>query len=174
MSTEGNPSPPDLENPSVVTPPQPDEVPRQLSPLEVEWQELQQKVASGSSWFLFMAAFTVINTVLVLAHSPIGMALGFILTDYIVGIAQHEGATGIGIAITLVPILIFVGLGFVAGKGARWAFVVGIILLILDTLVGFIDLGNNIISIGIHLWAIWQMMGAIGAISRLKKISRGA
>lgn len=147
--------------------------PRAPTPLEIEWQELQQKVATGASWFLFMAAFTVLNTVLVIAHSPIGMALGFILTDYIVAIANENGSVGIGIAIVLVPILIFAGLGRFAGKGARWAFVVGIVLLILDTLIGFLDLGSNLISIGIHLWAIWQMAGGVIAVTRLKKISRG-
>ncbi|MGV3614630.1 MAG: hypothetical protein ACO1SV_04760 [Fimbriimonas sp.] len=167
MSTEGPPPP--ILDPAVEPNP---EAPRAPTAAEIAWAELQQTVASGASWFTWIALLSIVNAVLVFVGSPIGLAIGFIFTDGAVAYSKEGGGAG-WIVIALVIVALFFGLGLIARRGARWAFVVGILLLILDALLGFMDLAGQILSIAIHLWAIWNMTSAIFAIGKLKKMSRG-
>ena len=98
---------------------------------------LDGRIKNGASWFYWIAAFSIINSILVYTN----LAWQF----------------GLGLAVTVerdnVAIAAFVAaFGYFAGKRHGWAFIVGMLLLGLDTvLTGLLSMWLNLV---LHIWAM--------------------
>lgn len=74
--------------------------------------------------------------------------------------------------IGLVPDLficsVFVLCGVLAAKGFRWAFIVGMLLYGLDTILTLVS--PDFIGFGFHLFFLWFLFTGLQAFDKLKKI----
>src|SRR5689334_14074374 len=115
---------------------------------------LEARIRNGAGWFYWMAAFSVINSVLVYTKAAFSFGLGLAVTVYRDDIARQVGGPTMTkhIAINVAIAAFIATFSYFAGKRHGWAFIVGMILLGLDTvLAGLLDMWLNL---AFHIWAM--------------------
>jgi hypothetical protein len=139
---------------------------------------LANQLKRGANWFYWIAGLSLVNSV----TSILGVGLNFLIG---LGITQLIDGTAIGLGNEIAPDLatilkvvafvlnlgvaaVFVVFGVLAGKGRKWAFVVGMVLYALDGLIFL--LAREWLSIGFHLFALWGLYGGVRAISKLNEV----
>lgn len=130
--------------------------------------ELERRVKSGASWFYWIAGFSIVNSIMAAANQPGGWALGLGVTTFTDAAAPHLGGAGksVAFAFGLVAAGLMVLFGFFAGKGHAWAFIVGMVLLGLDTvLTGVFRMW---ISLAIHVFALFCIFAGFKASRALR------
>ena len=144
-------------------------------PASVSHPELAARVKSGASWFYWIAALTLVNSIAALSGSGWGFYLG-LETTKIIDALMGEAGTG-GKVVALVLDVLAAGLlllfGFFAHKLHAWAFLAGLILLVLDgALIVFIALStgeaSHWISLAFHAFAIFSIFRAWRASRELQ------
>ena len=115
---------------------------------------LEGRIKNGASWFYWIAAFSVINSILVYTSLPWTFGLGLGATVERDNAARQMGGSAmishLGINIAIAGLV--AAFGYFAGKRHGWAFLVGMILLGLDTvLTGLLSMWLNL---ALHLWAM--------------------
>jgi hypothetical protein len=133
---------------------------------------LEQRLKGGASWFYWICGLSLINTVIVLSGSNWHFLAGLGITDIISYVAQKGGSAGtvVGIIGNALALGIFVLLGVFAHKRQTWAFIVGMTIYGLDALIFLF--GPDILSIGFHAFALFQIfkgMQAGNALTELEK-----
>jgi ethanolamine utilization microcompartment shell protein EutS len=129
---------------------------------------------SGASWFFFIAGLSLVNSVLFWAGSNIGFVIGLGFADAANAIGHDlvTGTTGAAIAIVfdIAIAAAFAGIGYLARKGATWAFIVGGVVYALDALL--LAWATDWLSVAFHALALFyifrgfQASRALGASTR--------
>ncbi len=144
----------------------------------IEKAQLQERVQSGARWFYWIAALSVINSIIVVSNGNWSFLAGLGITQIIDALAYDisgtVGNTAIVIAMTLNATVAgaFVVFGLQAGKRQHWAFITGMVIYALD---GLIFLwAESWFSVGFHVFAlycIFQGFRASRKISELEQMS---
>lgn len=147
--------------------------------------ELERLHASGSRWFYWIAALSLINSIAALSNSDFGFVIGLGMTQFIDGIAialtkNMGGDMAVaGKACAFVADLLVSGLfvlfGVFARKGHAWAFVLGMICYGADALLYVLTV--NWIAIGFHglaLYFIYRGMQAHKQLTALRAAAQGS
>ena len=134
---------------------------------------LAKRVKMGVSWFYWIAALSLFNSVSALCNWDFGFYLGLGITQWIDGFANALGPVGgiIALVIGLFAAGILVLLGIFSAKGHAWAFIVGLILLGLDTLivgVSALVVPSIWIGVGLHVWALISIFTAFKASREMR------
>ncbi len=159
---------------------QPAATPAPVSPLELKLR-YQNRLRSGASWFYWIAALSIINSVLMYAQSSINFIFGLAATQVIDLLALSLGeswqldpintARIIGWVMNLLIVGLFVMFGVFAYRRKRWAFYVGMALYGLDALLSlFIWDKPDLLSFAFHLIVLWGLLGGLRAIAQLDKL----
>jgi hypothetical protein len=114
-------------------------------------------LTSGNVFFV-IAAFSAINAVLILSKAPIVFALGLAITR-----VSPDTPIGFVVALNAIAIGTFVALGFFAARGAKAAYIIGLVLYAGDLAVLLLSTSPalHVISIvvhGIFLFSIFKAM----------------
>src|SRR5512141_2538098 len=124
-------------SPQPAQPPVPDERMLAMQKAQAALAELARRMKSGASNFYWIAALSVINSLILEfggnSYFVVGLATTLLVDGFFVEMARQLPDAGIfvkliGIAISVFISLIFVFFGFFANKGKRWAFIVGMVL----------------------------------------------
>lgn len=127
---------------------------------QIEAYILQTEISRGARWFYWIAGLSVANTLLYLFHGDIQFPVGLFGAQVVDVFAQDSGLTEVGLIINAVTISLFVLIGYKANQLKKGAFIVGLILYILDLvlLVLFMVLSKSfidfIVNIIFHLLAL--------------------
>lgn len=118
---------------------------------------LAKHVKGCAGWFFWIAGLTLVNSVMMRTGSETSFLIGLTITQVVdvLGIAAGPVGGWMAGAFALVGIGLFVLLGLKARVGERWAFVTGLVLYGIDTLLSLVD--PNFISIAFHGWALITM-----------------
>lgn len=115
-------------------------------------------ILSDANWLWWIAALSLVNTVLTHTGSETSFAVGLGFT--LIADAVFRDLPAVALAIDLVAIGTITALGWFARRGQLWAFVTGAGLYALDTLI-FIPL-QAWIAVGFHVVAVcFLVRGAI-------------
>jgi hypothetical protein len=97
--------------------------------------------------FFVIAAFSAINAVLILSHAPIVFALGLAITR-----VSPDTPIGFVLMLNAVAIGAFLALGFFAARGAKAAYLIGLLLYAGDLAVLLLSANPaaHVISIVVH------------------------
>lgn len=117
-------------------------------------------VMSGANWFWWIAALTVVNTVMIHSGSDRNFVIGLGFT--LLADAIFKNVILVALIIDVVSLTIFCGLGFLTRKGYLWAFITGIVLYALDTLIYV--LGQDWMSVAFHGLALFYMIRGARAL----------
>ena len=121
----------------------PDDRALAMQRLQAAIAELTRRMKSGANNFYWIAALSVINSLILgfggNSYFVVGLASTLIVDSIFVEVTSSmtDGALVvkiIGLAISIFIAAIFVLFGFFANKGKRWAFIVGMVLYGLDSL----------------------------------------
>jgi hypothetical protein len=136
--------------------------------------KLEKVIKNGASNFYWIAALSLINSFAVLVGGNWNFVIGLGITQLVDGIfmaiakSVGNGSTStiqiIGFIIDIFFSGIFVAFGVFAHKQQKWAFIVGMVLYALDSLVFFLVL--DFFSIGFH---VFMLFGTLTGLSAMKK-----
>lgn len=136
--------------------------------------KLQKQFDNGAKWFYWIAGLSVVNSVILLMEGGVSFVVGLGITQIIAGIgialAEEFGpvARYIAFAFEVVAALVFVLFGYYALKRHRWAFIIGIVLYTLDSLI-FLAV-QDWWSFGFHVLALFGLFGGMNAARKLREI----
>ncbi len=152
----------------------------QYNPSENSVQEdnldLQNQAKKGANWFYWIAGASLINTIIFLFNGSVSFIIGLGITQLVSGIALAVEAETDSVSMPKVGVFlinlaisaVFAAIGYFGGKGMIWAFIVGIVLYVLDGLI-FI-LFEDLLSIGFHIFALIFIVRGFLAANKLRKI----
>ena len=106
----------------------------------IKHQELTQRYRSGVNWFYWIAGLTLITSLIALFGGGIRFLISLGVTQFIDAVAavlakDFGGAVqGIALVLDIVVTGLFVLFGYLAGKKLLWAYVLGMVVFLLDGL----------------------------------------
>lgn len=126
------------------------------------------KIKGGGSWLYWVAAMSAFNLIAAMANWDFQFSLGLGVTSVVSYLAKNGGmaATTVGTVFSGLVIVLLAALGYYACRGQIWAFIVGIIVLTLDTLLLLVGLPDSAISVAIHVWAVISLIGGARAAAQ--------
>ena len=130
-------------------------------------------IRSGASWFYWIAGLSAVNLVLELVGANFGFAVGSAAFDVCVALSRSGGqfnllpALGAGLVIGGWALL-----GYFASRASRAAFIIGVILFTLDTLL-LLRLGaSSFIGVAIHGYILFRLSIGLRDAFALHKLGR--
>ena len=119
-------------------------------PNAMQYAVAERQAQQGGSWFFWVAGLSVVNAMLLLIRAPFGFFFGL-------GVSDYAGRLGLGgyLGVTIVASAIIALCGLFARGGARWAFLVGMVLYALDALV-CLSL-KEYLEIAAHAYALYRI-----------------
>lgn len=149
---------------------------------ESELATLLQQLEGGSSWFYWIAALSVVNSLIMFFGGDLSFIVGLGITQIFDGIAaeiakNHAGnlgflIEGIAFAVTLATAGMFIFFGVFAKKRHIWAFVIGMVFYALDGLLFLLI--QDWFSIGFHVFAFYCIFGGLRAALKLNDLKATA
>lgn len=132
--------------------------------------QLTEQIGSGANWFYWIAGLSAVNTALDLFDVNIRFILGLGITQVVDALARETGSSGgvIPLLVNAVVIGVFVFFGVKANAKATWAFLVGMILYLLDGALLF--LFDDWKGIAFHALALFFLFKGFSALRELKKL----
>lgn len=140
----------------------------------------EQRMKSGAHWFYWVAALSLLTSIISLAGGRWAFFVSLGVTQIIDAIANALAARGSGsvkivaLAFDVLAAGIFALMGYFASKRHAWAFVVGMALYVLDALLLLAlallagDLSfRTLIVIAFHAYVLWQVFNGYKACARL-------
>ncbi|HEV7642982.1 MAG TPA: hypothetical protein VGO50_03490 [Pyrinomonadaceae bacterium] len=126
-------------------------------------EEYSQRMKSGANWFYWVAALSLVNSVIVLTGGKWNFIVGLGVTQLIDGFMQvlsgHEGSFSafslIALMLDVVVAGVFALFGFFGGRGSIAMFIIGMILYVLDALIYL--LVGDWLAMGFHAFALFFM-----------------
>lgn len=134
-----------------------------------------RQVKNGAAWFYWIAGLTVLNVVTILCGLSWTFLLSLLLPIFIADTSYREHDSGEYISTALVTAFsawIYLLLGRAAQKGARWAFITGIIFYGLDTLFWIGAKEGRALGLILHVAALFGMGRGLGAAKRWDALRR--
>ena len=115
----------------------------------------ERAIKSGASWFYWIAALSVVNSVSALMGGSWRFIFSLGITELVDAFAAQMGTTGKSVALGLNATVagVFVLFGVFAGKRHGWAFIAGMVLFALDGLLT--ALLQEWISVAFHAFALY-------------------
>ncbi len=95
---------------------------------------LERRIRMSGRWFYWIAALSLINSFMSMSKQGIVFVVGLGVTQMVDGFASRLDSNGttIGLALNVVIAGVFAMFGLFAWKRQSWAFIVGMILYVLD------------------------------------------
>ncbi|UII23394.1 hypothetical protein [Fulvivirga ligni] len=130
--------------------------------------QAEKAVKSGANWFYWIAALSMINSFMFLAESDFGFIVGLGITQIVDGILYGllEEVSLWGIIPTLFFSGIFVILGYNAHKYSKAAFIAGMIVYGLDSLI-FMAVGDYF-AVAFHAFAVFMIYKGFSHLKEIK------
>ena len=152
-----------------------------------EVETLTRGLQSGANWFYWIAAFSVINSLVLLFKGEWGFIIGMGVTQifdaFAKGFAEAamEDGAGASVGTTITAFVLVVDVvvasvvalfGWLANKGFAWAFVIGMVFYALDGLL-FLLVGD-LLSLGFHAFALFCIFGGYSSLKKLRALQAQA
>jgi len=144
-----------------------------------ELHKLTSQHASGANWFFWIAALSLVNSVILLAGGEWSFVIGLGVTQFVDAIAAMAAADAgaeaamlaksFAFGIDLAVAGMFVLFGVFARKRGAWAFIVGMALYALDGLL-FVMVADWL-SVGFHVFALLGLASGLAAGRKISALS---
>ena len=142
----------------------------------MEIETLQRQMKSGGRTFYWVAALSVINSLVSIFGGSIYFVIGLGITllndSFVNAVAEELGGSllllGLGFLFSLIFDLLFVVFGYYAVKGNRWAFIIGMVFYGLDSVLMLVF--REWIGFLFHLYFLWGAFRGVQALSKLERV----
>jgi hypothetical protein len=135
-------------------------------------QNLLKRIRDGASWFYWIAGASVVNTIIVLFDSDWFFMAGLAFPVIVTAVAQEIGELVPVISLIVASMCAgaFIVFGVFAGKKQTWAFIVGIILYVLDGILFIIF--EDWLSAAFHVFATVMIIMGLSANLKLNELEK--
>ena len=132
----------------------------------------ERVVKAGASWFITVAALSIINSVLSMSGGHIRFIFGLGIAELVDAVAHQAGQTGFALDLVINGFVagVFVVFWVFAKKGQHWAFLIGMGLYVVDALVMLYF--QDFLAAAFHAYALYRMYLGMSGISRLRAIEQ--
>ena len=152
---------PELQLPAANPAPNPPAAPFGAA-LSIDRQQLIARVKSGGSWFYWIAALSLVNSI----AAFIGSGWGFIVGLGITQLVDHVAGGPVALAVNILIAGIFVMFGVFANKGHLWAFIVGMLVYALDgAIFAYV---RDWLAAGFHVFVLFCLFNGFRAARQLR------
>jgi hypothetical protein len=129
---------------------------------------LEAQFRSGANWFFWIAAMSLINSVVGFFGGQWGFVIGLGVTQVIDAIFTGEAPSVVGPMLTAGVAGIFVACGHFAREGRRSAFIGGMVLYVLDSLIFVVV--RDFLAIAFHGFALYCLVKGMHAKDQLDSL----
>jgi hypothetical protein len=138
-----------------------------------ELLKLTQQFNSSSSWFFWIAALSVINSLIAVFGGDLRFVFGLGVTSVADALSVQSGTTGktVSFVFTLLMAGLFVIFGVLARKFFHWAFIVGMVVYALDGLL--LLYAQDYLSLAVHAFVLFLLSKGVSASKKLGELKRG-
>ncbi len=163
--------------PQNVQPPAPDPT-GEMYRVQAALAELIRRMKSGANNFYWIAALSVINSLLLQFGGDIFFVVGLAGTLFVDVIFNQLAQTMpesaiiikvIGIVISALGAGIFALFGYFAGSGKRWAFFVGIAFYIIDSILMLVF--QEWMGLLFHAFFLFGLFSGLSALNKLQQLA---
>lgn len=126
------------------------------------------QLKSGASWFYWIAGLSIINSIAAFSGSTWRFIVGLGVTQIFDALGTDFGSSGkvIVLVLDLLATGLFILFGVFAHKAHTWAFLVGMVLFGLDSVV-FLK-AQDWLGVGFHVFVLYFLFRGFQACRRLK------
>ena len=134
--------------------------------------ELEKRVKSGGSWYYWVAALSLVNSVMAFSGGGGGFVIGLSVTQLVDAMLTADGGSmkGISFVIGVLAAGVFALFGYFACKRHVWAFSVGMLLYGLDTILTV--LAEQWLGLAFHGWVLVSLFLGMRAAMQLNALSQ--
>ena len=141
-------------------------IPRAGTPASVAREALERRRRSGALWFYWVAALSLVNSVVALTGQHWRFIIGLGITQLADALAARTGHGGVTVALVDAAVIGgFVLLGRFALRGRLWAFGVGAAFYALDGLI-FLAV-RDWVGVAFHVFVLVMTVRGLAAARRL-------
>jgi hypothetical protein len=134
--------------------------------------KLETQFKSGANWFFWIAGMSLVNSVVGMFGGQWGFLIGLGITQVIdAALTTPEGDVGtrlLGPLLTAAVAGVFIACGHFAREGKRTAFITGMVLYVLDSLI-FV-LVRDFLAVALHAVALFFLMKGMHAKDQLDRL----
>ena len=142
----------------------------------IKHAELESRFRSGANWFYWIAALTLVTSIIGLMGGGWRFFLSLGITQVIDGIALAaseslgEATKVVAIVLDIFITALFAGLAYLANKRQMWAYIAGMVLFLLDGLLSlaFFDL----LGVLVHGFVLFMMIRGYMAGREMLELER--
>jgi len=140
------------------------------NPHNIEQIEPERMVKSGANWFYWIAGLSLINSIMIYSGSEYNFILGLGFTQLIDGILLDifGSFSVLGFILNLFIIGVFATFGYYANRLSKRAFIAGMIIYGLDSLIFLLIL--DWFAIGFHVFALVMIFKGFSRLKELQPI----
>ena len=133
---------------------------------------IEQVLKGSSSWFIIIAALSLVNSVLFMTGAQIHFIFGLGFTQMVDAMAHGVGSTGMVLDLFINGVIggAFTLLWIFARRGEKWAWLAGMGLYVLDGLV--LLLFKDFLSVAFHGWALYRMSTGWKVLASLEQMKQ--
>jgi hypothetical protein len=128
----------------------------------MQYAVAEQQTRQGGDWFFWVAGLSLANTLLRVMHAPFGFFFSLGVSGYA---ARMGGGLPAYLTVTVVASAIIALCGLFARRGARWAFLAGMTLYVLDAFVCLLI--PEYLEIAAHAYALYRIFQGFQAAGQL-------
>ena len=134
---------------------------------------LAGRIVSSARWFYWVAALSLVNSIIVIAGGDWSFLFGLGTTQFVDGIVvlavqEDPGAAlfakGLGLGIDLMIAGIYALFGWLAARRRTWAFAVGMILYAMDGMIFLFF--RDFLGLAFHGWVLFSLFTGLHACYR--------
>ena len=135
---------------------------------------VEQALKGSSSWFVIIAALSLVNSVLFMTGANIHFIFGLGFTQIVDAVAHNAGGAGVVLDLIINGVIgaVFVLFWNFARKGQKWAWLAGMGLYVLDGLI--LLLFKDFLSVAFHGWALYRMSAGLKLLPVMEKLNRSS
>lgn len=122
------------------------------------------RVRSGAKWFYWIGGLSLLNSAIVIFGGRGHFVVGLGITSVVDAMAKQAGTAGVGLDVVINGFIsgVFILFGTFAVKSQKWAFLTGMALYALDSL---LVLGaRDMLGIAFHAYALFAIYRGLAAV----------
>jgi len=153
--------------PELQIPPQPIPLAEAGGAMIADVRHLDARLRSGASWFYWIAALSLINSVATLLGMGWRLIVGLGITQLVDAFAGRLGGSGLAVALALNVLIsgVFVAFGIFSYKRHFWAYAVGMALYLLDGAI--FAVASDWLAAAFHAFVLFRLFSGFRAAQQL-------
>ncbi|MGB8509668.1 MAG: hypothetical protein WCD76_14875 [Pyrinomonadaceae bacterium] len=142
----------------------------------IERMKLEARCLSGARWFYWIAALSLITSIISLSGSRFGFIVSLGVTQLVDGLANGAASGGssapkvVAIVFDVMAVGLFALVGYFASKRLAWVFIAGMAIYLLDGLIFL--LVRDWLGIAFHAFVLYSIFGGYQACVKLNALER--